>query len=72
MPPKVITTLRDNFVTGKLIVDGLHAALFASQLLISAGLTEDDLVEMGVVPRALRKSVLLALDDLIQARGMCC
>jgi hypothetical protein len=34
------------------------------------GITDADLVELGIQSRLLRKSILQAFDDLVQAKGL--
>ena len=35
------------------------------------GLTDEDLAEMGIAPKPLRKSVLVAFAKLVKSKGMC-
>ena len=48
----------------------LHSACGALSVSPWAGMTEDDLVDMGIASRPLRKSVLIALADLVKHKGM--
>ncbi len=35
------------------------------------GLSDEDLAEMGIAPKLLRKSVLISLADLVKNKGVC-
>ncbi len=55
MPPNVIEAFANAAITGQGIIDGI---------------TDEDLQEMGITIRVLRRSILTALRTLIAANGL--
>ncbi len=70
IPSKVIDLLRENCVTGKLILTGMLHAHACRLELTSIGITEDDLMEAGVRTRIARSQVMHAFNELIRTRGL--
>jgi hypothetical protein len=73
MTARVTDALRECCVTGEVILEGMCGMLpmMCRHLYVCIGLTDEDLAEMGIAPRPLRRSVLVAFAKLVKSKGMC-
>ena len=70
LPSKVIDAMRENAVTGPVILLGLANARSGATTSYWLGVTDADLAELGIASRLLRNAVLVALTDLVKSKGL--
>jgi hypothetical protein len=68
-PPEAVSAIRKAHVTGSIILGGFHSPRVICGLMMRSGINDEELAEIGIQSKLLRKSIIQSFASLLQSKG---